>query len=179
MGKGAPVPVTIDGVTYRSYRAASIALGFKPETIRQAALRGTLHRVGCGQGGPEAMPIRVRDVVYPDVNAAAAALGVTPSGVYRAIWAGKPDRIGRPAVLPPSPLAKPVRLGGVTWPSRSAAARDLGCAITTVSNALAGKGSRMRERLVARAMQLAAAREAAVRAGRMKGFIVPDQREAA
>lgn len=76
------------------------------------------------------MRIVVRGTVYPDVPTASALLGVSQSRVYSALCTGGEDRLGvgrgRQGRRVPGSRARPVTLGGVTYPSRRQASRALG-----------------------------------------------------
>lgn len=170
--------VTVRGVTYPSHSAAARALGVSAQALHSAVSRGSLHRIGSGRCGKEPMAVRIRGVVYANAAAAAKALGVTRKAIYQALFVGDPDRVGVRKHVP-SAHAKPVQIGPLSWPNRTAAARDLRCAMKTIALAATGGPSPARERLIARAMRLAAEREAGLRAARQKGWIVSESREAA
>lgn len=87
-----PSPVTIQGVTYPSARAAAAALGVSPKTIYGAIYRGREGRIGVGVGAP--MPVTIRGVAYPSARHAAEALGVTVHAVYSGLCKGYIDRVG-------------------------------------------------------------------------------------
>lgn len=144
------LPVTIRGVEYPSHEAAARALGLTSSTISKARRKGTLHRVGTGRTGAEAMPVRIHGRDYPSAKAAAAALGVTPSCVFHALSLGDPDRIGRRTLVRNN--AQPVRIGNLDFPSKRAAAIALGFKPEYVARAIKLRRASAWQRILSAAM---------------------------
>lgn len=82
------------------------------------------------------MRIRIRGVEYESVTEAAKRLKVSEATIYCNLSRGRPDSIGKKKGPPkghPSPNRKQVKIGPVTWPSISHAAKDLGIHWKTLS----------------------------------------------
>lgn len=125
MGERKYADLVIRGVTYPTAQAAAKALGISDVTVMRAARLGVLDDCGLGRSHPKPMPCRVGGLDFPTVKAAAKHFNVYTTAIYMAINAGDPDRIGRPRT-PCSSRARPCTIGPYSWPSETAAARDLG-----------------------------------------------------
>lgn len=127
--------LNIRGTIYPTTQAAAAAHGVSDQAIRVAARRGTLHRVGTGQGGVEPMPVLIRGQRFDSVKTAAAYFGVTRSAVHTAMMRGKLDNLARPQRYNGA-KSKPVMLAGMRFASMSEADRVLGFKRGYVSLAL-------------------------------------------
>lgn len=152
MGRRIYRDIAIRGVTYPDAGAAARATGVTASAIRRACREGTLDRVGLGHTNVVPMRVRIRDVTYPDAGAAARAFGMTRAAVYRAIDNGTIDRFGLRQRYNPA-RATPFELGGIVYPSRSAADRALGFSPGFIAQALRTGSRRGRERILAAAMR--------------------------
>ena len=151
--------VTIRGVIYPSHSAAGRALAVNANTVRAAQRNGTLHRVGTGRVGPEPMRVLIAGVEFADARAAAAHYGVQVNTVLSAVCDGDPDRIARPRRYNPA-RSQPITIGGLSFPSKSAASRALGFKDREfVAKALKQGSKKGRERILAAAMKLTNERE--------------------
>lgn len=119
--------IVIRGQVFPTIRAAAEHFGLTYQAVKWALVHGRLDRVGTGSRPKEPMQIRVRGMVFRDARAAAAHFGITPKAVLAAVQHGRQDRLG----LPPrrDAAARPFSAFGCTWPSRSAACRDLGLSV--------------------------------------------------
>ena len=88
-----PIPITHDGVTYRSLAALARALGLSRQRVHQAYRSGTLHTLGAGSAreGHHArcQPVAAHGFYWPSQKAAADDLGVLQSRVCKALQDGK------------------------------------------------------------------------------------------
>ena len=89
------------------------------------------------------VPVRIRGVVYPSIAAAAAAVGVDPSTISKSLARqGDADGCGLGANAPrrkyrgTATYQRPVTIHGVSWPSVTAAAADLGMTRDAMSKRL-------------------------------------------
>ena len=154
--------IVIRGVCYPTAKAAADALGVGEDAITGAARRGKLQQVGSGKRGPEPMRVRVRGVVYEDQKAAATALGVRPSAIRNGLAYDRLDRVGLPRGNNGGGTpAEPFEIGGLCFPSRAVASRELGFGRGYVSRVMRTGSATGRERLMAAAMRLAASPEGA------------------
>jgi len=83
------IPTTIRGVTYPSMAAAARALRLHPQTIFQAAERGTLDNVGLGIKGAPGSPCYMNGKRWPSQSKAARVLNVRPATISRALSEGR------------------------------------------------------------------------------------------
>lgn len=155
--------VVIRGVTYPSGAAAARANGVTPEAVYAARRAGTLHRVGCGRPGAEAMPVALAGKVYASAEAASKALNIKLTTIYAAIADGDPDRVLR-ANRYNSWRSRPFSIGGLTYPSMRQASRALGFANDEfISRAIKRGSKRGWQRILAAAMREEARRAASAR----------------
>lgn len=145
------IPVEIRGGRYPSISAAADAMGVAAHTVSKARRRGTLHRVGTGSRGPEALPVRIRGIDFENAAAAAEYFGVTAVSIRRAVCRGRPDRVGVAGPIRPNG-ARPFKVGNLEFPSQRAAAKALGFRHAYISQALRSGSTRAWERIVAAAM---------------------------
>lgn len=84
-------------------------------------------------------PVTIRGVTYPSQTAAADALGVAKATVSAAALGGTLDDVGRGLPQPGCEPAhtRPTTVGGVTYPSRKAAAAALGVTVAQLSGYMA------------------------------------------
>lgn len=151
--------IKIRGVTYPDVASAAKALGVHPNTVRTAARKGTLHRVGTGRVGVEPMPVLIAGQRFENAQAAADHFQVQVMTVYSAISDGDPDRIARPPRYNPA-RSRQITIGSLTFPSMAQAARELGFKNREfVSKALKQGSGRGRQRILAAAMKLAQERQ--------------------
>lgn len=119
---------------------------------------------------PDLMRVTVRGVTYGSAKEAAKALGVAKSTVYSALCRGNPDSLGlRRGTRPPesrkSGRGKEITIGGITFPSISAASEALGFRKKYLAVALVKGRSVTKGRIAAAAMRWTAKQEmAAMRA---------------
>lgn len=151
--------IKIRGVTYLSVPEAAKAHRVSPQTVAGAMRRGRLDFVGLGSGFKPRMPVRIGGKDYPDGYAAAADIGVAPSTVWQAINDGDPDRVLRGHKGRVAPNRKAIEIGPLVFPSYAAAGQSLGVSKSYISQALRLGSPKMKERLVAAAMRLAAQQE--------------------
>jgi len=83
--------------------------------------------------------VTIRGVTYPSRKAAAEALGVAGQTITNAAKSGTLDRVGRGPLKPGcDPVyTLPTTVGGVTYPSRKAAAEALGVTQNHISGYIA------------------------------------------
>lgn len=140
--------IEIRGTVYPDAKAAAAALGLHPTHVRAALREGRADRLGLGR---QAMPVRVRGKVFADAGAAAAHFGVSRSAILSAIGRGTEDRyLGPPRGGGGG--ARAVSIGGLDFPSISAAARALGVSRPMLARALAGRSEMSRQRVLGAAM---------------------------
>lgn len=142
----------IRGQVFPTARAAALHFGVTPDTVRLAARKGRLHRLGTGESHPEPCPVRIRGTVHASARAAAEAFGLTPSAIHQALAQGRIDSVGLGARCPHPHRARPITLGGVRYPSLAAADRALGFGAGYVSHAIRLGRRAALERIVAAAM---------------------------
>lgn len=153
--------LVIRGVIYPDADAAAAAMGVSAMTIRSHARAGTLDRCGLGlTGGNPGNPVKVRGRVFASGVEAARHFGVNPNSVWRRLNEGRPEEIGLPNQRGIY-RAKSVVFGPLRFRSMAEASRALGFSRSYVSCALRSGSPRMRERIVAAAMELAGRKEAA------------------
>jgi hypothetical protein len=157
MGRRVHHDLTIRGVTYADAVAAALALGVCADTVRTAARKGTLHRVGTGRVGPEPMRVQIAGRVFTDVHAAARHHGCCPHTIWAALADGDIDRVARKQRYNPR-RSQPFEIGGLSFPSKSAASRALGFKDREfIAKALKRNSKRGMQRILAAAMAYAAA----------------------
>ena len=150
--------VEIRGEVYGTKRLAALSVGVAPCTITNAIKRGALETVGLGTGQTVKFPVVIRGVEYPSVTDAANALGVHPSTVSHALAEGKQDRVGlgidyaNRRMNPAPRCAKPVTIGGMTFPSRQALAEYADRSPSYVRRVLRGKDPQLMAILMRRVM---------------------------
>lgn len=162
MGKRKYVDLDIRGTVYPTVQAAAAALRVRPDTIRLAARKGTLHRVGLGAVGSEPMPIRIRGQLHDNARAAAEALGVGRSAIYQALACGRLDEVGLPRRQVPW-NAQAVEVDGVAYPSLAAASRAMGHGEAYLSKLRRKGGRRAKETWIRLRMIRVAERDAIAR----------------
>ena len=117
---------------------------------------------------PRCEPCRINGRIYPSQKAAAAALGVCPSAISAAITQGRENRIGSSeGRMGNTNRAVPITLFGQEWPSRTAAAKELGVSRHIFSKLIHGRARDREQRLSAIVMQWAARHEAQARLDRL------------
>lgn len=151
MGNRIYQDIEIRGVVYPDADAAAAAFGVTADAVRMACRRGTQHRIGTGAVGVEPMRVRIAGRDFETAKAAAAHFGVHTSAVYAAIRDGDPDRVARPAVYNPW-KSRRFSIGGLTFPSMSAASRALGFTDEYIAQVMRRGSERGRERILAAAM---------------------------
>lgn len=91
------------------------------------------------------MPVSIRGVIYPSHKDAAKALGVTPAAISQRLrMTGSADTIGlglAGGVSGNKNAAKPLTIFGMTFESRSQAAKNLGVARGSLSRWISPKAS--------------------------------------
>lgn len=121
-----------DGTIYPSQAAAARALGVRPGTIHyHIDTHGSLDMLGLSEGSPASW----RGRMHRNAVDAAKAAGVNSSCAYYHLRThGNLDRMGKGRSGAPGNRGqgKPITLGGHTWSSKSAMARDLGVADRTL-----------------------------------------------
>lgn len=144
--------VDADGNVYPSCYAASRALGYHHSTILHHLDRyGNLEMLGSGK-----IPT-VRDGVrYESLTAFAKAVGVKRHTLnHHLARHGNLDRVGLGKRGNPGNKSRSAetRIGPMTWPSRKAAAADLGLSLTSLKRYLKPTATaQQRDRLMARLM---------------------------
>ena len=104
------------------------------------------------------MPVRIRGVEYTSGREAAKAIGVSPSAISKALKVtGTADNVGqgmRGAGLGNKNGAKPLTFAGVTFTSRTDAAKKLGVSRSQVTKWISpNASSAQRQMLLAAAMR--------------------------
>lgn len=69
-----PKEIKIRGLTFRSHREASIALGFSPSHVTKMKSRNKLSSLG--RGTVNAIPIKIDGKEYPSISEAVRATGI-------------------------------------------------------------------------------------------------------
>lgn len=118
-------PVTIRGRHFDTVAQAAAAHGVKISAVYNAKRAGRLDSVGTGPVVFAPLPVMICGVQYESAADAAKALKMPRGRIYDAVADGDPDRVLR------KPRRKSWRrtaitLGGVTYPSLSAASIALG-----------------------------------------------------
>ncbi|MBM3606406.1 MAG: hypothetical protein FJX25_17275 [Alphaproteobacteria bacterium] len=130
-----------DGTIYPSQAAAARALGVRPGTIHyHIDTHGSLDMLGLSEGSPASW----RGRMHRNAVDAAKAAGVNSSCAYYHLRThGNLDRMGkgRSGVPGNRGQGKPITMGGHTWSSKSAMARDLQVKGRTLGNWLAPDAS--------------------------------------
>ena len=152
-----------DGTVYPSRAAAARSLGVSYETIRVHLARfGDLARIG-----PHVVRCLHQGRIYPSLSALCRSTGLSRSAVnYHVRRYGHLDYagVGRGGRVVDNGMSRSVAVGPMSWPSISAAARDLGVPMTTLYNWLSPKASpEQRQRLLARVMSAHARKSADLR----------------
>jgi hypothetical protein len=150
-------PVIAGGRLYPSIGAAAAALGLNRNTIRvrlKSNANGYLYASPGGvpfrakpstvnhRGGNPGRPVIVEGTRYPGVRAAAAAIGVSHETVQTRISKG---RDGYRYISPRTTLHRgghpgnPVVVDGVRYPSRRAAAAEIGVTAETIRRRIQNK----------------------------------------
>lgn len=136
--------------------------------VRLFSRLGKLDRLGLrpnGKGGRKADPesrmrVVVRGIEFQDVESCARHFNCSKGAVYSALHNGNIDRLGMgfgPRKGSKNPhRSKPIKLGSLTFESRTAASLALGMNRDYVSRALNGCPGYSMERLMAAAMELTA-----------------------
>lgn len=135
----APKPVTgPNGEKYPSRKAAARALGVVPETIWRHEIRyGHLQFIGSGK-----TPCEWRGKRFESIALAAEAIGVKPSAIrYHLDTHGNLDRAGIKRNFGNKASSRPVTIGPITWPSKNAAAREMGISKFTLYRLLSPEAS--------------------------------------
>lgn len=129
-----------------------------------AAARGRTRVSGAGWAARRGLkwpdmlhvPVTIRGVAYPSIQAAADALGVkanTISTLLARHGHAETAGLGRQAPRGPNPgNSKPIRLGSVEYPSRKAAAVDLGIAEDRFCRGLKGVDRAAQQEIARRLM---------------------------
>lgn len=162
--------IVIRGVEYLHPQAVAEAFGITADSVKGAIRRGRAEYIGLPshktrkRHGAEPAPVRIRKRLYPSAAAAAKALNVTESTVTQMLARGRADYIGlgRSRKHSQQPTTntrcmKPLRIGAHSWPSRRAAAADLGIRPDTLGKLLSRSAH---ARLLVLAMQFEARRTA-------------------
>lgn len=150
--------LVVRGEVFPTAAAAAARFGVSADTVRIAARKGTLHRVGTGAVGSEPFPVRIRGVVYPSARAAAKALGVSPGAVWQALAQGDVDRIGLGPRCHRPHRSRAITLGGMRFASMAAADRALGFSPGYIAHSLRRGRRSALERIMAAAMARAEGR---------------------
>ena len=142
-----------DGTVYDSLASAARALGCHRETIRQHWMRYGHLEYLCKW----AVPCEHRGQSYPSLQALADALGIKPQSLsYHLSRYGHLDRAGTGRGGKPGTKGKsrPLKIGPVEWPSRKAAAHDLGISLPALRRWTSRNATpQQRDRLLAAVMQ--------------------------
>lgn len=118
-----------------------------------------------GQRGPKPLPVQIRGVHYPSTNDAARALKVSPTTIYNLQRLGRVDRAGTNHRGQVSARRAPISIGPLRFESRTAAYKSLRMSKSTFFKWLATGDHTA---LIARAMQIVATKESALRKTRAK-----------
>ncbi len=76
------IPVTHEGVEYRSFTELAASLGYSKQHVAEAFKRNSLSRIGTKNYSGRGVPCRWAGKTYPTIRAASVAAGVR----YSTFW---------------------------------------------------------------------------------------------
>lgn len=153
--------IDVRGRIFPNVRAVCDHFGLTKQTVIMAVRSGRTDGIGLGKVGRVPGPVEIRGILYLSAKIAAKAIGVAESTINLAIDEGRTDTVGLRLPRGASAISKPFDIAHLSWPSMSAASRDLGFSPGYIGQAFRLNRRPAKERILAAAMALDAQRMAA------------------